>query len=395
MSDATTDPKEIREAALPYAMGLNADELKQYCRDFNIRGYSKLRKGELAQFLVENVPDAELSKFHDNLVKDIVNRYFKKARQLLDQGNPVKLAAVEYKASGKSDKENDNKSGETGKPKDVGPNGILNLYFQAFWGDGEISLQMPKLENKKEPLVPLFECTCGFSKEGGLCEHFWLGLAWFFQQFDIDPDRWQKTPLPDGFLEAVPEIDFSSFLAGKEFDKTYESVEECLIEEYLGKVKYTADTIEERLKRETTDDLREFMKSEGIQDPDPEASRPRKAKLIQAMLKGMTREKLAETYFRHTIEGRFEFAREIPADIINVVWGPPLSCEASVLAPFEGEPKDFKISIKRDAIQHPDCHWNYHRDIFCTHLLSLFLELGEQDQDQTLAYLGRLRTKLH
>ena len=50
---------------------LNLNDLKQICRDFNLKGYSKFKKVDLLDFIVGSLAEEELL----NLIDDLVVEY--------------------------------------------------------------------------------------------------------------------------------------------------------------------------------------------------------------------------------------------------------------------------------------------------------------------------------
>ncbi len=61
---------------------LSVDDLKQVCRDFEIKGYSKLKKSDLAEFILDSLSEEELEDLIKqkelDIISDGVNLAFKK-----------------------------------------------------------------------------------------------------------------------------------------------------------------------------------------------------------------------------------------------------------------------------------------------------------------------------
>ena len=52
---------------------LNADDLKQICRDFGIKGYSKFKKSELVEFILDSLAEEELKDLLEQKEGDVIS----------------------------------------------------------------------------------------------------------------------------------------------------------------------------------------------------------------------------------------------------------------------------------------------------------------------------------
>jgi len=160
---------------------LSVDDLKQVCRDFEIKGYSKLKKSDLAEFILDSLSEEEL----EDLIKQ-------KELDIISDG--LNLA---FKKINGEDREN------ISEIKIVNPkNHEIEITFKGFNWDVSSYLSItPKNINDPER-----DCDCRIGSNMGLCSHFWVGFILSLKEGFLKVEDWTLTNLPDDFETRVKPI---------------------------------------------------------------------------------------------------------------------------------------------------------------------------------------------
>jgi hypothetical protein len=346
-----------------YLLAFTNPFLKDLCKLYKIKGFSNLNKEEIIDLILKSIPknnfDSFLKDIEDKSLTSIITlvpKYFLKE-------NPTKFDILNF-----DDKNNK-----------------LNLHFKGFRWEINTSIHYLNLQKKKEPLAFEFDCTCEYAKDGGFCSHFWLGLIWAFQKFSIEASRWNKTELPGIFHELKNKINFKSFY--KEIPKAEKpgmnSVEEFLKLNLMGKTQFNYKDLEEL----SIKDILSFVSQSNLKISEEEKIKSRKILLIELIKSQLNIEEFNNKFFVFKKNIRISEAKEIPVDMLNVEWGPPLNCHANLKVHKHEKEQVIDILIENNQIIHNDCHWVYHRQNFCSHLIALFLTLSVINSLKTLEYL--------
>ena len=160
---------------------LNVDDLKQICRDFEIKGYSKLKKSDLVEFILDSLSEEEL----EDLIKQ-------KELEIISDG--INLA---FKKINGEEREN------ISEIKIVNPkNHEIEISFKGFNWDVSSYLSItPKNINDPER-----DCDCRIGSNMGLCSHFWVGFILSLKEGFLNLEDWTLTKLPDDFETRVKPI---------------------------------------------------------------------------------------------------------------------------------------------------------------------------------------------
>jgi hypothetical protein len=164
---------------------LNVDNLKQICRDFEIKGYSKLKKSELVDFILDSLSEEELedliSQKELEIVSDEIDVAFKKISGE-DRESITNIKIV--------------------NPK----NHEIELSFKGFNWDVSSYISITP-ENIHDPER---DCDCRSGSNMGFCSHFWVGFILSLKESFFNLIDWTLTRLPDDFEERIKSIEIST-----------------------------------------------------------------------------------------------------------------------------------------------------------------------------------------
>lgn len=183
---------------LNYIMqSLNLDALKQLCRDFELKGYSKLKKLELIDFILDSLSDEEL--------KELL-----KAKELEIISNEIDLAISKIKGE---DRES------LVEIKVINPDvHEIELFFKGWnWEVNSFLSITPK--NIKDPER---DCDCRIGSNMGFCSHFWVGFILSLKEGFFKLKDWNLTILPEDFEDRIKSIKLST--SGEEGGSKGESI---------------------------------------------------------------------------------------------------------------------------------------------------------------------------
>ncbi|MHA2281677.1 MAG: Rho termination factor N-terminal domain-containing protein [Promethearchaeota archaeon] len=169
---------------------LNIDGLKQICRDFEIKGFSKLKKSELVEFILDSLAEEEL----EDLIKQ-------KELEVISDGINLALKKINGE-----DRETITEINIV-NPK----NHEVELKFKGFnWEIGSYLSITPKNINDPER-----DCDCRIGSNLGFCGHFWVGFILSLKEGYFKLSDWTLTKLPDNFEELIKPIKISTTTASK------------------------------------------------------------------------------------------------------------------------------------------------------------------------------------
>ncbi|MFX1365352.1 MAG: Rho termination factor N-terminal domain-containing protein [Promethearchaeota archaeon] len=189
---------------------LNVDELKQICRNFEIKGFSKFKKSELIDFILDSLAEEEF--------KDLLQI---KELEIITDG--INLALKKINGEDRETIE---------EIKIVNPdNHEIELLFKGFnWEvQSYLSITPQNIQN------PERDCDCRIGANRGFCSHFWVGFIYSLKQKWFKQKDWSLTTLPHDFEEKIKSIKLVEGHTGKKGDKLRKAV--VLIDESSSGVK--------------------------------------------------------------------------------------------------------------------------------------------------------------
>ena len=164
---------------------LNVDGLKQVCRDFEIKGFSKFKKSELLDFILDSIAEEEL----EDLIKE-------KELEIISDG--INLALKKINGEDRETITDIN----IVNPK----NHEVEIKFKGFnWETSSYLSITPKNINDPER-----DCDCRIGSNLGFCSHFWVGFILSLKEGYFKLSDWTLTKLPDNFEENLKPIKISA-----------------------------------------------------------------------------------------------------------------------------------------------------------------------------------------
>ena len=164
---------------------LNVDGLKQVCRDFEIKGFSKFKKSELLDFILDSIAEEEL----EDLIKE-------KELEIISDG--INLALKKINGEDRETITDIN----IVNPK----NHEVEIKFKGFnWETSSYLSITPKNINDPER-----DCDCRIGSNLGFCSHFWVGFILSLKEGYFKLSDWTLTTLPDNFEENLKPIKIST-----------------------------------------------------------------------------------------------------------------------------------------------------------------------------------------
>lgn len=169
---------------------MTVKELKQICRNFHLRGYSKYTKVNLIEFILDSLAEEEYKRLLYEKEMDIISEQ-------------IELAI--NKIQGK-DRE------EVQEIRIVNPD--LNEIELTFKGwNWEVTSFLSITEKNIED--PLRDCDCRVGANMGFCSHFWVGFIFSLKRGFFNLDDWHLTRLSENFEDMIESIEISGKESGK------------------------------------------------------------------------------------------------------------------------------------------------------------------------------------
>lgn len=170
---------------------LNVDELKKICRGFNIKGFSRYKKSELIEFILDSLSEEELEEVINQKELDIISNEMNLALKKINGEDRESIVDI----------------------KIVNPeNHEVELSFKGFNWEVESYLSITS-KNIKDPER---DCDCRVGANMGLCSHFWVGFILSLKEGYFKLNEWTLSKLPDNFEEKIKSVKISTSDTGKE-----------------------------------------------------------------------------------------------------------------------------------------------------------------------------------
>ena len=160
---------------------LNVDDLKQICRDFEIKGFSKFKKSELIEFILDSLAEEELKDLLEHKEGDIISSEINTAIKKINGEDRESLTNIKVV----NDKNHE-----------------IELQFKGFnWKSGSYLFITPK--NIDDPDR---DCDCRVGANMGFCNHFWVGFIYSLKKNYFKLSDWKLTTLPKDFEKKLENI---------------------------------------------------------------------------------------------------------------------------------------------------------------------------------------------
>lgn len=163
---------------------LNVDTLKQICRTFEIAGFSKLKKLELIDFILDSLAEEEY--------KELL-----KQRELEIVSSEINLALKKIRGEDRETIDNVKLINEEEHE--------IELTFKGFnWETKSyLSITPKNIDN------PERDCDCRIGSNMGFCNHFWVGFIISLKEGYFKLSDWKLTILPSDFKNIIETIQIS------------------------------------------------------------------------------------------------------------------------------------------------------------------------------------------
>lgn len=169
---------------------LNVNDLKQICRDFGIKGFSKWKKAELIENILDSLSEEEHKELLEKKELDIIS-------------DSINLAIKKIKGE---DRENIRAIRIVNEEKHE-----IEIDFKGFNWDTTSFLSI----NPQNINDPFRDCDCIIGSNMGFCSHFWIGFIISLKRNYFNLADWNLTVLPEDFEESIQTIKISA-ISGEE-----------------------------------------------------------------------------------------------------------------------------------------------------------------------------------
>jgi len=167
-----------------FLQSYKVDELKQICRDYEIKGFSKFNKEKLTEFIKNSLSDEEIFEYLEENETSVISREFAIALSIINKNNQEKIEFI------KLVNENTHE---------------IEIHFSAFNWDltSMVIINNETLGNCER------DCDCVIGRDGGFCSHFWVGFIKSFKLGHFKISDWKLTTLPFNVEKLVKNVRFN------------------------------------------------------------------------------------------------------------------------------------------------------------------------------------------
>ncbi|MHA1669783.1 MAG: hypothetical protein ACTSV5_04300 [Promethearchaeota archaeon] len=163
----------------------NMENLKNTCKEFGIKGYSKFKKNDLVKYLLDSLSEEEINSFIKDKELDLISMGIQSA---------IEMIKGTYRESIKD-------------IKIINPNNHeVEFTFKGMNWETKSFLSITK-ENVGNPER---DCDCRIGSEMGFCGHFWVGFIFSLKRDYFKLSDWNLTVLPDNFNLMIKDIKISA-----------------------------------------------------------------------------------------------------------------------------------------------------------------------------------------
>ena len=180
---------------------LKVDDLKKICKDYEIKGYSKLKKAELIDFILDSLADEEINELLKQKELEIISSEINLAFKKINGEDRESISKIEIVNQ---------------------DNHEIEILFKGFNWEATSFLSITK-ENIENPER---DCDCRIGSNMGFCNHFWIGFILSLKEGYFKLSDWTLTLLPDDFKEKIKSIKLSVGEIGEEKAESVSIVDE-------------------------------------------------------------------------------------------------------------------------------------------------------------------------
>ncbi|MFX1339596.1 MAG: Rho termination factor N-terminal domain-containing protein [Promethearchaeota archaeon] len=160
---------------------LNVKELKQICKDFQLVGYSKFKKAEIIEFILDSLSEEEMKELLKEKEIEIVSKEIDLAIKKINGQDRESIDSIRI----------------------VNPdNHEIETKFKGF--NWEITSFLSITKNNIDN--PERDCDCRIGSNMGFCNHFWVGFIFSLKEGYFTLKDWNLTALPKDFEERIDSI---------------------------------------------------------------------------------------------------------------------------------------------------------------------------------------------
>ncbi len=173
----------------------NLKELKQTCKDLEIKGYSKYKKADLIEYVIDSMSNEEIEQFFKTKELEIISKSIDDAVNIINGTGRESIDRIRIKNP---------------------DNHEIEIDFKGFNWELSSYLSITK-DNIHDPER---DCDCRIGSEGGLCIHFWVGFIFSLIQDYFKLENWKMTKIPSDFEEKIKTISISKLSTESEDKKS-------------------------------------------------------------------------------------------------------------------------------------------------------------------------------
>jgi len=163
----------------------NIEKVKNTCKEFAIKGYSKFKKKELIDYLLDSLSEEENRSLIKEKELDIISEGIQSAIEKIKGTDRERIKAIKLINSNLHEVEFEFKG--------------MNWETISF-----LSITKENIEN------PERDCDCRIGSEMGFCGHFWVGFIFSLKRDYFKLSDWTLTALPDNFDKIIKNVKISA-----------------------------------------------------------------------------------------------------------------------------------------------------------------------------------------
>jgi hypothetical protein len=187
---------------------LNVDKLKEICKDFKIKGYSRFNKNDLIEFILDSLSEEEISALIKKKELEIISEGINSAIEKINGQDRESITFI----------------------KVVNPDiHEIELKFKGFNWETESYL----IINDRNINNPERDCDCRIGAAMGFCSHFWVGFIFALKKGFFTLSDWNLTYLPEDFEKEIQSINISNLDDTEEVKLVDKNSNDYLFQKYL------------------------------------------------------------------------------------------------------------------------------------------------------------------